>query len=189
MQVVEVDHVQAKPLERDITGGANVVGPAIAGHHDRAVDDLADEPRLGGDDRRGTRFGQGATDDLLVVPGPVRIGGVEKGHSGIEGLADDRHPGLVVAIFGGDIAPADAHAAIAEGGDGGVEGWNASHRSHSLHRMPRVLTRAEECPRCSPARRTSTQGVLRGTRHGTRVESGWPRAIILQSCNKVWHHG
>ena len=115
VQLPQVDVVDAEALQRGVDAGAHVLGPAVAGH--RAV--ALHQADLGGEDRLVAAAGEGAADQLLVGERPVDVGGVDERHAEVERAADDLDRDVVVALLGA-VGPGHAHAAEADGADGGA---------------------------------------------------------------------
>ena len=103
--VKKVDVVGAQPAQRALEHFADVFGPAV----ELAVASVEGEPELRRDDDLVPQRLERLTDDLLVVVGPVHLGGVEERHAVPVGLSqevDHRRP-----VRGGAERLADPHAA------------------------------------------------------------------------------
>ena len=108
--VVEVDRVDAEPLEAGLAGLAHVSGrpskpvmaPSAAAH----------DAELGGEDDAVALALEGAADQLLVGTAAVHVGGVEEGDAELERVVDGRDRFRFAAA---DVEVGHAHAAEAEG--------------------------------------------------------------------------
>jgi hypothetical protein len=112
--VVEVDDVDAQPLERAVDGLADVLRTAVvaAGAHAVVVELVAE---LGGQHDLVAALGQHAGEQPLVGQGAVDVGGVEEGDAQVEGAVQR---GGRLGVVEGAVPGAHAHAAQALGGDG-----------------------------------------------------------------------
>ena len=125
--VVEVDVVDAEAPQRVLAARLHVVGAAVDAAHGRVVG-VADDAELRRQHDLVAAVGDRPADELLVGVRPVDVGGVQQRHAELEG-AVDRGDRLVVVA--GAVELAHAHAAEAEGGDGGAVGAELSR----LHRV------------------------------------------------------
>jgi hypothetical protein len=111
--VVEVDVVEAEPLQRRVDARPDVLRlpvDAPAG----GVGRVAHDAELGRQHHLLPPVADGPADQLLVGEGPVHVGGVEEGHAEVEGTVDcgDR-----LGLVGLAVELAHAHAAEALGRD------------------------------------------------------------------------
>ena len=90
--VVEVDVVDAEPLQRGVARGPDVVGAAVDA--DPAAVGVALVAELGGELDLVAAAGDGLADELLVGERAVHVGGVEEGHAEVERAVDGRDAGL-----------------------------------------------------------------------------------------------
>ena len=135
--VVEVDVVDAEPLQRGVAGRADVLGAAVDADAGAVGPALVAE--LGGQLDLVAAAGDGLADELLVGERAVHVGGVEEGDAEVEGAVDGRDRlGLVAAA----VELRHPHAAEAEGGDGerggGPEG--ALLQGHVLEQSPETVS-------------------------------------------------
>jgi hypothetical protein len=107
--VVEVDPLDAEPLERGVAGLANVLG--IAADAERLPGGAADLAELGRDHDLGAATGDRPSDQPLVGAGPVHVRGVEHRHPQVEGAPDRLHG---FALVGVAVEGRHAHAAEAD---------------------------------------------------------------------------
>jgi hypothetical protein len=103
--VVEVDEVDAEPLERVLAGLAHVVGPAVDAEKAAVLSALIAE--LAGDDDPVAALAHRPAHELLVGERPVHVGGVEEGSAEVE-VAVDRGDRLV--LVGGSVELRHPHA-------------------------------------------------------------------------------
>ena len=82
MALVQVDHVDAEPLEARIARPADVVGAPVEGPYGRIVG--PDDAELRRDDGLVAPARERPADELLVRPAPVHVGRVEQGHAELE---------------------------------------------------------------------------------------------------------
>jgi hypothetical protein len=75
--VIEVDRLDAEPLEARLAGRADIIG--VAAHAEEAAVLAADVAELGGEEDLVAAAGDGAADQLLVAADAVHVGGVEEG--------------------------------------------------------------------------------------------------------------
>ena len=119
--VVEVDVVDAEPLQRGVARGADVLGAAVDADPGAVGEPLVAE--LGGQLDLVAAAGDRPADELLVGERAVHVGGVEEGHAEVERSVDGGEAGRLV---GAAVELRHAHAAEAERGDveggGGAEG-------------------------------------------------------------------
>jgi hypothetical protein len=109
--VVEVDHVDAEPLEAALAGLANVVRRAVDAANHR-LGRIADDAELGREHHLARRpFDRLPTSSSLVVR-PVHVGGVEERAAEIERAVDRRDRLTLVARA---VELGHAHAAEADG--------------------------------------------------------------------------
>ena len=111
--VVEVDVVDAEPLEGAVAGLAHVLGTAVDGALGRVVG-VADDAELGGDDRLVALPGQRLADEHLVGVRPVHVGGVEEVDPELERPVDG---GGRLLVVGRTVEVGHPHAAQALAGD------------------------------------------------------------------------
>ena len=110
--VVEVDVVDAEPLQRGVAGRADVVGGAVDADHGAVGEPLVAE--LGGELDLVAPAGDRLADELLVGEGAVHVGGVEEGHAEVERPVDGVGAALLV---GRAVELRHPHAAEAEGSE------------------------------------------------------------------------
>jgi hypothetical protein len=111
--VVEVDRVDAEPLERAFDGGAHVLGAAVDAALEWIVR-VADEAEFRRDDELLALALDRLSDELLVGVRAVHVGGVEEVHPELE-RAMDRGDGFsLVALIA--VKFGHSHAAEAHGG-------------------------------------------------------------------------
>src|SRR5262245_49950334 len=116
MLVVEVDGFHAKTPQTAFNGAADVAGRAIRAAP-RAVG-IDSKTELGGDDDAVARdLAEEPADEFLVGPWSVDFGGVEEIAAELEVAMEDAEGFVVV---GGAISPGHAHAAEAQGRNGGT---------------------------------------------------------------------
>src|SRR4028118_1452239 len=84
--VVEVDDVDAEPLQRGVARAAHVVGPAVDAAEGAVLAALVAE--LGGQHHLVAPAGDRLADEALVGEGPVHVGGVEVRDAEVEGARD-----------------------------------------------------------------------------------------------------
>jgi len=110
--VVEIDHLDAEPLQALVRALAHVFRPARHAAHRRIGG--PHDAELGGNDDRGATTRDRASDEFLVMTHAVHVGGVQEGTAKIDRAVDrrDRFPLIRRAI-----ELRHAHAAEAEGGD------------------------------------------------------------------------
>ena len=113
--VVEVDVVDAAPLQAGVAGGADVLRLAVDA--DPGAVGLALVAELGGELDLVAASGDGLADQLLVGEGAVHVGRVEERHAQVEGAVDGVDALLLVRRA---VELAHAHAAEAHGRDGEV---------------------------------------------------------------------
>lgn len=112
MLVQQVDGFDAEPLQGAFDGLANVLRPAVhSANASRLRVDVEAELRRDHDvvTERAQRF----PDHLFILEGSVDFGGVEEGHTSLEGVADQLD--AVLLRKSGAITLADTHAAEADG--------------------------------------------------------------------------
>lgn len=127
VEVVEVDVIDAEPLQAAVDGATDVSGAAVRlqpGPLGVVVD-----AELGGDEGPVAAVLQRLADQHLVGVGPVHLGGVEEGHAQLERPVDDLD-GL--RLVGAAVEGAHAHAAEADGGNFGTVAAQATglHGAH-----------------------------------------------------------
>ena len=83
---VQVDVVDAEPLQRGVAGAADVLGRAVDAHPRAVRVPLVAELR--GQLHLVTATGDGLADEQLVGEGPVHVGGVEERHPQVERTVD-----------------------------------------------------------------------------------------------------
>ena len=104
--IVEVDRVDSEPFQAGLAGAPDVGGAP--------VDEVAGAVRaphlaeLGGENDAMPAAGERPPDELLVVPPPVHVGGVQEVDPEIEGAVDHRDGSGVVAL---SVGPGHRHAA------------------------------------------------------------------------------
>ena len=112
MDVVEIDHVDAEPLQARLAGDRHVVGLAVGAAALAAR--TADVAELGGDDQAVAASGDRARDQLLVPAGAIGIRGVEH----VDALLDrPMDGGGGFHVVGHAIVRRHAGAAQADGRD------------------------------------------------------------------------
>jgi hypothetical protein len=111
--VVEVDDVDAEPLQRGVARAADVLGAAVDADHAAVRRPLVAE--LGGQHDLVAPAGDGPADQLLVGERAVHVGGVEEGDAEIQRTVDRA---LGLGLVTGAVELAHPHAAQALGGDG-----------------------------------------------------------------------
>jgi hypothetical protein len=110
--VVEIDVVDAEPLQRGVARAAHVLRLAIDG---TSAVSATFHRELGGDHDLVAPVGDGPADELLVRERAVHVCGVEEEATEVDSAMYHRDRfGVVV----GAVELAHAHAAEAEGGDG-----------------------------------------------------------------------
>ena len=107
--VVEVDVVDAEPLQRAVAGLADVLGAAVDGALGRVVG-VAHDAELGGDDRLVAAPGQRLADEHLVGVRPVHVGRVEEVDPELERPVDG---GGRLVVVGRTVEVGHPHAAQA----------------------------------------------------------------------------
>ena len=117
VQVVEVEGLEAEPRQRLLALPADRLRPAVA--HGAARGAVVLEPALRRDQDVGRAVAQRAADDRLVVAAPVQRRGVEVRDAELDG-ALQRALGDALVLRIEEVAPGDAHAAEADGGDSGA---------------------------------------------------------------------
>src|ERR1700682_5791423 len=110
--VVEVDMTDAKPLQRGIAGGPDVLG-AAADAGERSVG-AAHVAKLRRHDDAVAASAECAPDELLVLERAVHVGRIEEVDAEVEGAVDGRDRLRVVT---GTVELGHPHAAEAHGGD------------------------------------------------------------------------
>ena len=110
--VVEVDVVDAEPLQRGVARGADVLRAAVDADPGAVGEPLVAE--LGGELDLVAAAGDRLADQLLVGERAVHVGGVEEGHAEVERAVDGGEAGRLV---GAAVELRHAHAAEAERGD------------------------------------------------------------------------
>ena len=95
MEVVEVDGVDAEPLERGVAGRANVRGAPVPSERERRLV-LQDEAALGREEDSLAAARDGAPDEPLVREGTVGVGRVEVIDAEVDRGAEDVDLGLLV---------------------------------------------------------------------------------------------
>jgi hypothetical protein len=114
--VVEVDVVGAEALQRVLARLLDVLGAPVGGAAAR-VGGIADDPELRGQHDLVAAIGDRAPDEALVCVRAVDVGGVEEVDAQLDGAMDHGDRLVVVARA---VELGHAHAAQAEGGDGGA---------------------------------------------------------------------
>ncbi len=102
--VVEVDVVDPEPAQRRLARLAYVRG--VAADQGRLAEPVG-EAELGGQHDLVAASGDGPSDQFLVVPGAVEVGGVQEGHPEVEGMVQGRDR---LGVVRGAVAVAHAHA-------------------------------------------------------------------------------
>ncbi len=148
--VVEVDRVGAEPLQARLAGGPYVRRAAV--HEVPTAVRASDLPELGGDDDVLPASGKGPSEQLLVVPPPVHVGGVEERHAQIEGSVNHRDRRGVVAL---SVGAGHRHAAEPERGHPG----RAVPERSELHRVPPVCERVDAVSQPTRSSREKDQGT------------------------------
>ena len=110
--VVEVDRLDAEPLQRAVAAGADVLRPAVDAEEGALR--VAHVPELRREDDLVAPLPDRAADELLVLPGAVHVGGVEERDAEVE-RAVDRGDRLGVVAPGVELR--HPHAAEPLGGD------------------------------------------------------------------------
>ena len=105
--VVEVDAVGAEPAQAGLAALLDVLRPAVDAH---SASRVAADRELGRQHHLVPAAGDGPPHELLVVAGPVGVGGVEERDPELQG-AEDRGQGLL--LVGGAVSLRHAHAAKA----------------------------------------------------------------------------
>ena len=121
--VVEVDGVDAEPLQRAVDDLPDDVGLARDPPARLALDRVDVPPELGGDHDLTPERGQRLADEFLVDVRTVDLGGVEERDAAVDCGADQRDHLLPVGRVA--VAAGHAHAAQPDGGDlraAGAEG-------------------------------------------------------------------
>ncbi len=177
--VVEVDVVGPEALERGVAGRAHVVRGAVDAALGRVVR-VALDPELRGEEHLVAPALQGAADELLVRERAVHVGRVPEGDAELDGAVErPERLGLVAAA----VEVRHAHAAEAEGGDGGALGPEGA-RVHALDGT--TSGRALGCGACrspAPSRRTACRPWPSCSRGSAPCSSGrrWPRRCSTTS--------
>ena len=114
--VVEVDVIDAEPLQAAVATAAHVLGRA-PDRPLRRVGQVAHDAELGGDEHAIAMRRQRLPDQLLVGVRPVHVGRVEERDAEVDGPVDRRDRLRVVARA---VEVGHAHAAEPEGGDGNL---------------------------------------------------------------------
>ena len=121
--VVEVDVVDAEPLQRGVAGRPDVLRAAVDAER-RVPSLVALVAELGREHDLVAAAGDRPADEPLVGERAVHVGGVEEGDAEVEGAVDRARS--TAASSAGAVELGHAHAAEAEGGDGerggGAEG-------------------------------------------------------------------
>ena len=110
--VVEVDAVDAQPLEARLAGLRHVLGPAVDPGGAVRLPQVAE---LGGQHHPVALAPEGPAQQLLVLPPAVHVGGVQEVDAQVEGAVDDRD-GLRVVALAVDVG--HGHAPESDGRDG-----------------------------------------------------------------------
>src|SRR3712207_2751554 len=111
--VVEVENVDAEPLQRGVTGAAHVVGPAVDAEERAVLASLVAE--LGGEHHLVAPAGDGLPDEPLVGERAVHVRGVEEGDAEVQRPLDGA---LGLRLVTGAVELAHPHAAQSLGRDG-----------------------------------------------------------------------
>ena len=178
--IVEVDGVDAEPLQRSVAGLAHVLRPAVDA--ERLAVGVAHEPELRGHDDLRAPVADRLADEAFVGVRPVDVGGVEQGHTEVDRAMDG---GDGSGTIGGAIELRHAHAAEAEGGDGKAGRAEATLRNRCGHpgtiphgRTPaRVRTCGETSARILHSVRAGRVSYPAVTRRG-RARSDAPALLI-----------
>ena len=135
--VVEVDVVDAEPLEARVTGLANVLGAAVDA--DPAAVRIALVAELRREHDLVAAIGDRSADELFVGERPVHVGGVEEVDTELDRAMDRRD---CFAFVGRSVELRHAHAAEAEGRDFELSKLAFLHRSRIADpgRVPSWLT-------------------------------------------------
>src|SRR6266849_10637214 len=113
MLVIEVDVLDAQPLQTSFAGLLHVVGLA-ADTADVGIARIADNSELCGQHDLVALALDRSSDELFVLVGPVDVGGIEEGDAEFEGAMNGRDRFGVIAS---GVELRHAHAAEAEGGN------------------------------------------------------------------------
>ena len=147
--VVEVDDVDAEPLQRGVAGGADVLRPAV---HAAAPVGGALDAELRREHDLVAATGDRPPDELLVGEGAVHVGGVEQRHAEVERAVHDGDRLGLVAAVGGAVEVRHPHAAQALGADGEAadradgQGHASSSGSASASSSASIAVRAPKTP-------------------------------------------
>src|SRR6476469_9077877 len=112
--VKQVDGLDAEPFERAFDRRADMLGTAVHAAV-RARVRIEIEAELGRDHDPVAEGAKRLPDHFLVFERAVHFGGVEEGHSAIDGGADELDPVILRKL--GRVTKADAHAAKSDGRD------------------------------------------------------------------------